>query len=344
MRRLSFTLGAASLVLSAAFLAGLKRLPYSSSSLQGVTLLQADAPPSNTSYDVGPLHWDLEAYRSAPSLEPLRAFKQAHCATETGLDAAVCVSNAFAEKFPHGTPQHEFVDTSYDPASVLAEHLAGAPGHCVTRSGLLAATLLACGQPARVVQFISTTGVGHNVIEVWGSQTGWVMFDPTYGGSVTDETHPLSTAAAAKANTLTWRANGLAAITDTSAAVVYTNAETALLPGSTVLYPEPWLYTRVGARQAPFPFRGAFAHVGGSSWQLGPAQHLCHWGFALSALAGVALIAASLRARARSEADVDADADDTEATLAPPTQQQSLIDFALSGVQRESVPEIEQNT
>jgi hypothetical protein len=61
------------------------------------------------------------------------------------------------------------------------------------------------------------------------------------------------------------------------------------LRGARVIYPDPWLYTRVGRDSARFPFFGRFVLVGPRGLSLGIAQPLLQVGILLSAAAWLAV-------------------------------------------------------
>ena len=70
-----------------------------------------------------------------------------------------------------------------------------------------------------------------------------------------------------------------------------------------VLYPEPWLYTRVGQHLAPWPFRGEFAVLERTTWQLGVGQTVLRTAVVLVSLCaalswGLALVPRSRTATA----------------------------------------------
>lgn len=249
---------AAASVLSLAVLA---RLPYSTSWIVRASTASAEAPPQE-SEEVGGLHWEYGLYRTAAELEPFRrAF--ASCSTETGVEAARCVTRIISLDSPVGNPRTEFVDSTFDPSVALKDHLAGSPGHCTARSALGAVALLSLGQAARIAQLIPADGAGHNVFEVFDPSYGWVVFDPSHDSSVL-------------------------ANDDFASAVDMTDPNTRLryrrpqedapdpqrYAGATINYPEPWLYTRVGNRCARWPFRGCFAQIGATQFVIGPAQRL----------------------------------------------------------------------
>jgi hypothetical protein len=266
-------------------LLALRQADYSKAWLLRATVEEARAPRDPLA--LGPLRWDPAPYQSAPSLAPLRNMVATHCAGLPAVATAECLADLFAQRFAHGVPAAEFFDARYSPADDLAAHLAGAPGHCVTRSGLLAAALLAAGIPARVVQLRPLSGGGHNVAEVWDQANGWVYIDPTY--RLTVEGMPGTTSAAAslrpKAHTR-WRVNTAmreVAGTGTETAFLYDNMDRLL--GGHLVYPDPWAYTRVGRQLAPWPFQARFVVVGPLSLRLGLLQRLLHVGIALALLA-----------------------------------------------------------
>ncbi len=159
----------------------LRGLQYSKASLSSVTLQEALQPPDPLALDG--LRWHPEPYSRAPELAPMRALVREHCPGLTGFALGMCVSNVFAKRFGNGQPSREFFDRQHDPVAVFLGHLAGEPGHCVTRSGMLAATLLAAGTPARVAQVVGgDDGFGHNVIEIWDQARGWRVMRPSFAG------------------------------------------------------------------------------------------------------------------------------------------------------------------
>lgn len=290
----------------------LKALPYSSSLIRHVPS-DTHATPSDTGFDVGGFRWDLTAYRADPTLEPLRAYRREQCGDRRGYAAALCLTSALLRDVPYGAPPTEFFDTTYRPERALALHIAGAPGHCTTRSGLLAASLLAEGDPARVVQFVPLRPIsGHNAVEVWDTSAGWVLIDPSFGSVPLRNGSPTSISTAA------------------SSAVVWswpvgkdTRRPDDELIHSAILYPEPWLYMRTGPRVAVWPFRGAFVQTeGGVPWNVGPAHRVVH-GVLLASLA-VGLVAGALLLRAwragRSSAVGEGQGDDEGPASVPARQ------------------------
>jgi hypothetical protein len=271
-------------------LIALRRLEYSQARLVTVSMKEAGAP--REPLKLGGLNWDPAPYAAAPSLAPLRALA-ARCRGLSPVATADCLSDLFADSFPHGRPTREFFEAAYSPAQDLAQHMAGAPGHCVTRSGLLVASLLAAGIPARVVQLLPPDRAGgHNVAEVWDSTAKqWVLVDPTYR-LVVEGARGLSSAAAAlvAGPRARWQINNAGRVVPQARqqddATLYSTAR-RLVSGH-LIYPDPWLYTRVGRPSAPAPFQGRFVVVGPRSFQLGLAQPLLQGGTLLALLALVA--------------------------------------------------------
>jgi hypothetical protein len=268
-------------------LVALRSLHYSKAWFTSVSLAEARAP--RDPLRLGGLRWDVAPYVNAPSLAPMRALVRARCPGLTAVGTASCLSDLFAERFPHAPPRREFFEAGYSPASDLAAHLEGEPGHCVTRSGLLAATLLAAGFPARVVQLVPPQQEGgHNVAEVWDPASGWVFVDPTYGLLLDGARDQVSAAAALSAP---WSAHLRVNAAVRPVARTRPNEAQALywgggnLLGGNVVYPDPWLYTRVGRKAAPTPFQGRFVIVGPRTLAVGIGQPLLHAGIALGLLA-----------------------------------------------------------
>jgi hypothetical protein len=256
-------------------------MDYSKGWLTRTSLADALEPPSPLA--LGSLDWNPAGYAGHPSLKPFVDLVQKHCPGEKSFATVVCLSDLLAERFPHGLPSVELFSAGFDPVATMNNHLAGAPGHCVSRSGILTAALLAVGIPARMVQLVPSyldrndRRSGHNALEVWDKRMGWVFFDPTYGGTLQTAAGEQSAAALLAARgQFVWRQLG-----KIPAAVghevldgqdAYDGNPTPRFNGHLV-YPEPWLYTRVGTKQAPGPFNGAFLVVGVPSLRLA----LGHW-------------------------------------------------------------------
>jgi hypothetical protein len=273
------------------------------------------------------LDWNPDAYAGNPKLEPLQQMVRQHCPDRSSLETAVCLSNLLAARFPHGNPKHELFDRNFDPVATLQSHLAGAPGHCVTRSGILAAALLSVGIPARMLQLIPSfqhrqdRRSGHNAIEVWDPHVGWIFFDPTFGGTVKTKSGEQSAAALlAAGGGLSWMQ--LSAVPATVGTEpldgqrAYAGNPTPRFHGN-LIYPEPWLYTRVGRKQAPGPFTGSFVVVGPPSLRLAVGHQLLLGMIVVTALLGllcfvglIRTLLASRRPQPRGPALLASDADD----------------------------------
>jgi hypothetical protein len=264
-------------------LVSLKRIGFASSLIQSAPPEMATSRPS-PSFTLGPLKWNVRSYVTDPGLAPFRAYYRACCGRMTGITAALRLSNAFASQFAHGTPSMEFVDARYDPATDLQAHTHGEPGHCVTRSGLLATVLLSAGIPARAVQLAPRRGRGHSIVEVWDRRYGWVLVDPTMGGLVGDQNGPCSAAVALRdPSRLRWL-GGSETANPAMDPIKYYQGDGAPAFSGGVVYPEPWLYLRSGHRSVNWPFRGRFIYVGSWQWGCGPAQALLRFGILLCGL------------------------------------------------------------
>ena len=176
------------LVLVALATYALKILPYSTSLIEHVESTDVESQRPDPDFNLGSLRWEVSRYAVDPRLEPLRNYYRAYADGKKGLEAARLITEGIASHSPLGNPSQEFVDTGFDPVASFLLQLGGEPGHCTTRSGSVAAVLLASGIPARVFQIIPLDpdghlGVnGHNVLEVWDERSGWSMVDPTLGG------------------------------------------------------------------------------------------------------------------------------------------------------------------
>jgi hypothetical protein len=259
---------------------GLAMLPYSTSLIEWVDEAEVLRPPGET-FRVGALTWDMGRYRSAVELQAFRDAFGPTCAGHVGLAAARCVAEVLTAKSPSGTPTVEFVDASFDPPTALRKHLAGAPGHCTTRSAMTATGLLSIGIAARVAQLLPLEVRGHNVVEVWDAKHGWLLFDPHFDSSYMLGDSFVSAVQLSRINEgLRWRRPN------------ERQPNPNLFAGATISYPEPWLYTRVGGRCAPWPFRACFAQFGPEQFRYGPAQRLA---LGSAALFGMAAALCALR-------------------------------------------------
>lgn len=294
-RRLAATLAVLSISMVLEVLT-LRRFPYKSADLEFVSVGVArdEADPRR----LGSLLWDVDAYRHAPSLEPLRAMVRATCPASGPVPTAMCLTEAFARWFDNGPPTHEFFDRDYDPVATFEEHAHGAPGHCVTRSALIATSLLSVGVLARVVQLRPTRPDGHNVFEVWDPHDGWVLIDPSYGSWLDSGNGSRSAIAAVSASGSEHWARGLRRPAGTSRLAPAELDELARpwLRGY-IVYPEPWMYTRVGRRASHWPFRGHFVVVGPRSWRLGIGIVALRCAILATALAAILVTLRALLAR-----------------------------------------------
>lgn len=275
----------------------LKELPYSSVRLVSIDPAEATKPPE-PAFGLGPLHWPVHEFASAPALRPFREAMRASCGDAKGLAAAECAWRVISERVPFGNPSSEFVRTDFNPLAHFEEHMAGAPGHCLTFSAILATELLAVGIPARVVQLVPVEEKGHTLVEVWDEARGWVVVDPSSGGFLIGG--PSRTSAVdlrANAPSVEWLPFAVTA-SSTAKRTAETRRFRSLLAGN-VLYPEPWLYLRLGERVAPWPFRGEYARVGPAFLRHGPLQLALFWVIPILALWGLRLFASGWRRAAR---------------------------------------------
>lgn len=257
----------------------LARLPYSTSWITRVEKEEgAQAPGAELT--VGPVRWLYAVYQQDQRLDGFREAFGKTCGQKRGIDAARCVSDYLNARSPKGEPVVEFVDAAFDPAEALRHHLAGAPGHCTAKSSMAATALLALGVPARLVQVLPTPPAqGHNVLEVWDPAQGWALFDPYFDSAYLSGSEFVSSVTMSEVSGgLRWRRPHP------------DSWDPNRFAGSTIHYPEPWLYTRVGERCAKWPFRACFAQLGPGGFFLGPAQRLAFFsalGFAVLGAVGL---------------------------------------------------------
>jgi hypothetical protein len=271
-----------------------KTLPYASFLVANTDTGPAASDPSH-GFSIGPMRWEMEQFSSAPGLDPFRRYFLETCGGQTGIQAAICLSQGFDRAFPAGTPRHEFLERHFDPVANFEAHLAGEPGHCVNRSGMLATTLLSVGIPARVVSFTPRTGWGgHTLVEVWAG-SDWVSVDPTEVGLV-GSIRPISAAEIR-------RISGAVRLFNADGSVrqdPYLLSES--IARGELVYPEPWLYTRTGPRFSFWPFRGRFIQVGTYGWRFSTPLLLCRVAFVICIFAGLYFVACLLFSRSRTEA------------------------------------------
>jgi len=112
-------------ILLLAQLALLIRLPYTTSLLEHLSteeLIASDAKLPGNGFSIGNLYWDIRGYAIDPRLQPLRVYFKDHCAGRTGVAAAFCLSDKFAEQFPFGEPAGDLFAADYDPVAELQDH------------------------------------------------------------------------------------------------------------------------------------------------------------------------------------------------------------------------------
>jgi hypothetical protein len=182
---------------------------------------------------------------------------------------------------------------------------AGEPGHCLTRSAILATQLLSVGVPARVIQMMPRSGKGHTLVEVWDDRRGWTVVDPSTGGFVSK---PGARGSAAELLAAPDRLRWTSFDSASSAAEAQSAYFRGLLTGD-LFYPEPWLYLRQGAKVAPWPFRGHYARVGPTLWAYGPAQFVLTAAAAVSTVSGFSLLAFAFAMRRRAFAGIEQPSD-----------------------------------
>jgi hypothetical protein len=270
-----------------------KNSPYASSLMASADIAATEPDPGH-GFSIGSLRWDVERFSSALVLAPFRRYFTEKCAGREGTEAAMCLSEAFDRAFPAGTPKHEFLERHFDPDIDFEAHISGQPGHCLSRSGMLATTLLSVGIPARVVSFTPRSGWGgHTLVEVW-TDAHWVAVDPTEVGLV-GSSRPVSATEMKNA----------------PESLRLFNADGSVRPGNyplstsvasgELVYPEPWLYTRTGPRFSFWPFRGKFIQVGMYSWRFSTPLLLSRLAFAIGVLIGLYFLAGLLFSRRRIE-------------------------------------------
>jgi len=271
-----------------------KTLPYASFLVVNADAAGTVADPRH-GFSIGSVQWGVEQFSRAPELAPFRRYFFETCGSQTGTQAAMCLSQAFYRAFPAGTPKHEFFERHFDPIASFEAHLSGEPGHCVNRSGMLATTLLSVGIPARVVSFSPRTGWGgHTLVEVW-ADSAWVAVDPTELGLV-GSNRPGSTAEIKR----TSKSLRLFNVDGSVRQDPYLLSES--VASGELVYPEPWLYTRTGRRFSFWPFRGKFIQVGSYSWRFSTPLLLCRVASVISVIAGLCFLTCLLIERNRMEA------------------------------------------
>jgi hypothetical protein len=268
----------------------LKSLPYSTCLLETVTPLH-DVQVT-ASFSLGSAHWDVASYTVDPKLKPFRDYVRIHADAREGRAAALAVAHSLRQDIPFGKPQREFFQYTYDPKVDFAAHLRGEPGHCVTLSGFLAASLLSVGIPARVVQLVprEKTAGGHNLVEVWDHQAGWCLIDPSFDGYPVIDNRPCSgLEALLYPEKIRWMPKKSATGEAGDPKEFYETKSFPLRDGH-LIYPEPWLYLRTGPKASSWPIRGRFILVGEPSWQYGPGQTVLRYGVVVCGTLGIACL------------------------------------------------------
>lgn len=265
----------------------LEMLDYSTSYINWFLINEEiNVPPPNDKFHIGNLEWNIKMYSESPDFEPFRQYFHIHCAGLKGVSAASCLSKNFIKTIPFGAPSEEIFEREYSPAMSFEKGLKGSPGHCVTYSTYTVNTLLSVGIPARFVQVFFEDKAGHNVVEVWDEEKGWVFFDPLNNGVLSKNGREISALEAVSSEE---KLELLDADTKTAARGYLTgsyNYAQERLFKNYVIYPEPWLYTRMGEKKSYF-FRGSFAAFGDKSYLLGPLQNLLRFGIIFSSFIGV---------------------------------------------------------
>lgn len=270
------------LALALVALGVMKALPYATFLVENADVGVVASDP-NHGFSVGSVRWEVEQFSRDASLASFRRYFRKTCGDKTGTQAAICLSNALDRAVPFGTPKHEFLERRFDPAADFEAHLSGEPGHCVNRSSMVATTLLSVGIPARVFSFIPPLGPGgHTLVEVW-TGTAWVVVDPTEVGLV-GSIRPTSAAEVKHLSNELRLFNADGGIRQDPYPL------SASVASGELVYPEPWLYTRIGPRFSFWPFRGKFIQAGAVRWRFSTPLLLCRVTFVISVFVGLYLI------------------------------------------------------
>ena len=276
----------------------LKSLAYSTSWVTWLSAEDMTTPPPAPNFRVGGLEWDVDYYKRAPELQFFREYFEQHCHELKGIRAASCLSENLIKRIPKGTPKHEIFDAEFSPEGTFKSHLDGEKGYCVSYAGIAATSLLAVGIPARFLQVRPDDREGgHNIIEVWDDEKGWVLFDPFNDGLIENEGKYLSAIGAIGAA----QVNHVKAGQDESVKGYLVDFYKGANPfGTTLVYPEPWLYTRVGAKENAF-FRGTFVGFGNGYFKYSVVQNILRIGLVLCSIALAGAILFLVRSIVRME-------------------------------------------
>ena len=269
-------------------LAVLRQMNYSSCVIFGADPAEVDLAPT-PDFQIGRLSWPVSDLARSEALAPFRRDFQKHCDGKRGMAAALCVSEWMVKAFPWGAPRRDFYSPTFDPVADFDDHvIRGEPGHCVTRSGILVAELLSVGIPARLAQVFTADGGGHNISEVWDQDLGWVLIDPSFGGTISLDGRPLSAVSALGSS------RSLQVIGGGSSAAQGGPFYMKGLKGGTILYPSPWRYLRTGPRSAMWPFMGRFARIGAGHLKYGGVQSILRTGIVVCLILFLVLLAYGL--------------------------------------------------
>ena len=274
----------------------LKSLDYSTSWVTWLSTEELTTSPPTPNFRVGGLEWDVELYTQASELQFFRQYFEEHCQGLKGIPAASCLSENLIRRIPKGSPKHEIFDAEFSPEGTFRSHLNGAKGYCVSYAGITATSLLSVGIPARFLQLRPDDREGgHNIIEVWDDEQGWVLFDPFNDGLIESGGKYLSAPEALVAPTV----NRVKAGKDESAQGYLLDYFKGTNPfNTTLVYPEPWLYTRVGKKENPV-FRGTFVGFGDGYFRYSVIQNILRVGLFLAGLALLGAVLLLIRAMLR---------------------------------------------
>lgn len=276
-----------SLALLLGQLALLRYLDYSTAYVSWISVAQGEEFGRPTpGFSIGGFRWHVSDYERSPKLEPLRSFFRENCGEKKGIEAASCISLQLIGIIPKGSPKREIFDVDYSPAKAFQKHLEGEQGYCTNYAGMTSAMLLSVGIPARFLQIRAKDGIGgHNIIEVWDENEGWVLFDPFNNGVIEKDGKKLSATEAHFEESVT-RVDAADRGAKRGHLPDYFANENRLQ--SSLVYPEPWLYTRVGEKEMPW-FRGAYVGFGDGYFRFSLAQNLLRVGILVCAAVLIAV-------------------------------------------------------
>jgi hypothetical protein len=285
--------GGLALFASAAGLLILRELPYSTARITAVEAVELRRAPT-PDFTVGPLTWRVSALQEDAALGPFRDAMRGACGDSRGLAAAACATRILHDRVPPGDPSTEYVDRHFDPIAHFHRHMGGEPGHCLTRSAILASELLSVGIPSRVIQMVPSSEDGHTLVEVWDDSLGWVVVDPSTDGYVVSARGPaLAIDLLTNRENLEWKA--FDHISPSPSEIESMRLYFRHILSGSLLYPEPWLYLRLGPRVGSWPTRGQYVRAGPMRLTLGPIQHALVVAIPLLGLLGAALVFAGWR-------------------------------------------------